>query len=148
MGFTLDPSDVLDGLEVADRGLGEVLAFCHRVVRECLRLLRLVLALVELRVFEKLPTMRGRNLFGAALVALTTEVLRWLVVFTANFACDGHVVVVRGVVVVRIGWQHLGRLRLLKSSNNFPMPRGTLSIGGSGSSLTHCHFRSVIIILL
>ena len=50
--------------------------------------------------------------------------------------------------MVRIGWQHLGRLRLLKSSNNFPMPRGTLSIGGSGSSLTRCHFRSVIIILL
>ena len=72
MGFTLDPSDVLDRLEVADRGFGEVLALGHRVVGEGLRLLRLVLALVELRVFEKFTAMRGRNLFGTALVALTT----------------------------------------------------------------------------
>ena len=49
--------------------------------------------------------------------------------------------------MVRVGWQHLGRLRLLKSSNNFPMPRGTFRIGGSGGgSLTRSHICSVIII--
>lgn len=80
--------------------------------------------------------MRGRDLFRTAFIALATQVLRWLVVFAANLTCDSHIIVVRCMVCIGIRREHLGRLRLLESSNNFPMPRGTLSCIRSISSCT------------
>ena len=50
MCLAFDPRDILDGLEVTDWGLGEVLTLGHRVVSEGLRLLRLVLTLIKLSV--------------------------------------------------------------------------------------------------
>ena len=75
--------------------------------------------------------------------------LRWLVIFTADFASYSDIIIIYHVgvciavmmmmmmivmvimVVVRIRREHLCRLRLLESSNNFTMSRRTFRIGCS-----------------
>lgn len=86
MGLALDLCQVVNSLKFANWRLGEVLALRHRIVGECLRLLRLVLTLVELGVLEELAAVRSCDLLGTALVTLAGQLLWWLVVFASCLA--------------------------------------------------------------
>ena len=103
------------------------MALHHCIVRESLRLLRLILALIKLSIFQELAPVRGSELFGAAFIALAGELLRWLVILATCFTSDRHIVIVGCVVSIWVGREDFGRLRLLEASNNFPVPCWTLS---------------------
>ena len=110
MGLSFHASELINRLEVSNRRFCKVLRVHDRVICEGLGFLGLILTLVKSSVFEEFASVGRSEFFGAALVALARQLLRWLVVLAPSLTSDRHIVVIGGVIRVGVRREHFGRL--------------------------------------